>query len=138
MLLGPFKAPNRSCQDLAQIGRFLFIPQGNCHSQLKGAKLPQSGSKRLLAKILPKTIVSQWFQKRMSIAGAGPSKIPNCSSTRLPATIWLKTAVSQGFQTAISIAGCTAPNCQNLLPKGSWLGFGPQRPFPNDPIWKFQ
>ena len=56
--LAPLGLQTAPGQDLAQTGRFLFIPQGNCHSQLKGAKLPQSGSKGLLAKILPQTAVS--------------------------------------------------------------------------------
>ena len=83
------------CQNLAPKGSgpgfgpkrpFARIPEGNFNRRLKGAKLPKSASKRLLARIWPKK----------------------------------------------------APNCLNLLPKGSWPGCGPQRLFPTDPMRAFQ
>ena len=138
-----------------------MIPEANFNSQLENPKLPKSSSKRFLARIWPKTAVSQGFQKALSIAswkapnyqhllpkgswpgfgskwpfpndsrkdsiaGPGSSKMPNFRSKRLLATIWPKAAVSPGFQKALPIAGRKAPNCPNLFPKGSWLGFGPK------------
>ena len=50
------KAPGH---DLASNGRFPRIPDGNFNSRLQGAKLPESASETLVARVWPTTALSQ-------------------------------------------------------------------------------
>ena len=74
-------------------------------------------SKKLPARIWPKTAVSQWSQKRNSIAGQGTAKLQKSSSKKLPARIWPKTGVSQWFQKALLIASLQAAKVPKSGPK---------------------
>ena len=49
------------------------------------AKVPESGSKRLPARIWRKTAVSAHFHTSSLIAGPGAAKVPESGSKRLPA-----------------------------------------------------
>ena len=68
---------------------------------------------------LAKTAVSQWSQKRISIAGPGAAKWLKFAAQRLPARIWSKNGRFP------------------MVPEGSRPGLGPNRPFPNDPRRRF-
>ena len=68
------KAPG---QDLAENGPFPMLPEVNFNSRPDGAKWPKSCSKRLLARIWPKTVRSQCFQKSILIAGRTAPNGPN-------------------------------------------------------------
>ena len=57
---------------------------------------------------------------------------------RLLAKIWPKEAFSQGFLDANFNSQLASPNYPKLAPKGSWLGFGPEKLFPKVPRRKFQ
>ena len=54
------------------------------------------------------------------------ARLTQSGSKRLLVRIWVKTARSQWFQKQISIASWKPRNCQNLVAKGSWPGFGPK------------
>ena len=62
------KAPGPA---LASKGRFPMISEANYNSQLADAKLPKSGSKRLLARIWPTKAISQCLLS-VTLGTAGP------------------------------------------------------------------
>ena len=66
------------------------------------AKVPESGSKRLPARIWRKTAVSAHFQTGNLIAGPGAAKVPESGSKKLPARIWRKTAADPRFTRLLS------------------------------------
>ena len=94
------------------------------------AKLPKSGSKKLPARIWPKTAVSQWSQKRNSIAGRGAAKWQKFASKRLPARIWPKTGISaHSHIQQLNSRPSTRQASKIGLRKVPWPRSGPKRPF---------
>ena len=101
------------------------------------AQIAQIWLPRVLAKIWPKKAFSQGSQKQISIV----------SWQAQIAQIWLRKGRGQDlaqkgflprFPEANFKSQLASPKCPNLAPKGSWLGFGPERLSPKVPRSKFQ
>ena len=105
-------------QDLGQKGRFQMVPEKDFNSRPRALKLPKFASKGPLARIWPKTTVSQGSRKGILIAGPRALKWPKFASKGPPARIWPKRAVSQGSQKGILIAGPRAFRWLKFVPWG--------------------
>ena len=122
--------PKRAVSQWAQKGILIAGPRAR--------QLPKFASKRLPARIWPKTAVSQWSQKGILIAGPRARKWQKFASKRPPGQdLPQKGRSPMGPEGEFNCRPTGPPIAEILFPKGSRPGFGPERPFPNDPRRRF-